>query len=352
MENHATASKWQVTLFSLFAVTCPVAAEVKINTVAVGNAGNAAHSTTGYGSVNYNYHIGTYEVTNAQYTAFLNAVAATDTHNLYKDTYHNHYAHGGIERHGEAGSYTYTVKEGFGNRPVNYVNYWDAARFTNWMTNGQLTGSQDASTTESGVYNLNGVTYPTNNFLSAVRDETAFNNGGIAIANGDEWYKAAYYDPSLNGGAGGYWLYPTQSNEVPLGELAPGGSNSGNFMPQDTFTAPYGTSIDVGSYIDTTSAYGVHDMVGNVSEWTEDINSYNGQWINVRGGQYGSWPTIGVTAEWEYPYGEGAYYASQGTPGMGFRVVSLYAIPEPSTYATMAGVAVVLLAVLRRRVAR
>ena len=53
-----------------------------IDTVPVGNPGNAA-DTTGYGSVAYTYNIGKYDVTAGQYTAFLNAVAATDTYGLY-----------------------------------------------------------------------------------------------------------------------------------------------------------------------------------------------------------------------------------------------------------------------------
>ena len=51
----------------------PAFAIVNIDYVTVGNAGNAA-DTTGYGAVAYAYKIGKYEVTNAQYTAFLNAV--------------------------------------------------------------------------------------------------------------------------------------------------------------------------------------------------------------------------------------------------------------------------------------
>ena len=35
------------------------------------------------GAVNYEYNIGKYEVTAAQYTEFLNAVAKTDTNGLY-----------------------------------------------------------------------------------------------------------------------------------------------------------------------------------------------------------------------------------------------------------------------------
>lgn len=49
---------------------------------AVGNAGNVA-DVTGYGAVGYEYRISKHEVTNAQYAEFLNAVAATDTYNLY-----------------------------------------------------------------------------------------------------------------------------------------------------------------------------------------------------------------------------------------------------------------------------
>src|SRR5437764_5706928 len=53
--------------------------------VPIGDVGNAA-DTTGYGGVNYQYQIGTYEVTNTQYALFLNAVATTaDPYSLYND---------------------------------------------------------------------------------------------------------------------------------------------------------------------------------------------------------------------------------------------------------------------------
>lgn len=58
---------------------------ITIATVPVGNAGNAPDPATGnlYGGVSYDYRIGTYEVTNAQYVAFLNAVAVSDPFALY-----------------------------------------------------------------------------------------------------------------------------------------------------------------------------------------------------------------------------------------------------------------------------
>lgn len=99
---------------------------------------------------------------------------------------------GGITRSGTSGSYSYSVKTGFGDKPVNFVSFWDAARFTNWLTSGN---------TETGVYRLNNVTNPVNNTIT--RDATAWANGGVAIASENEWYKAAYYD-----GNGGYFDYP------------------------------------------------------------------------------------------------------------------------------------------------
>jgi hypothetical protein len=51
------------------------------------------------------------------------------------------------------------------------------------------------------------------------------------IPSEDEWYKAAYFDQNLEGGAG-YWLYPTQSNTAPgntiiFDPLRKGGKPSG-----------------------------------------------------------------------------------------------------------------------------
>ena len=69
---------------SLLASLAVPARAVTIDMVPVGNAGNANDPTTGnvYGGVGYDCQIGKYEVTIAQYTEFLNAVAATDTYSL------------------------------------------------------------------------------------------------------------------------------------------------------------------------------------------------------------------------------------------------------------------------------
>ena len=65
----------------------------------------------------------------------------------------------GITRSGSSGNYIYSVMMNSGssaNRPITYVTWLDAARFANWMANGQPTGEQNSTTTENGAYNLNG----------------------------------------------------------------------------------------------------------------------------------------------------------------------------------------------------
>ena len=133
-----------------------------IETVAVGNVGNTGElSGSGAGgqgpdrvcgAVDYAYNIGKYEVTNSQYTEFLNAVATTDPNDLYNTNMGSGWNDiGGITRGGSDGNYTYEARTNRGNRPVNYVSWYDTLRFANWLHNGQPTGAQDASTTENGA---------------------------------------------------------------------------------------------------------------------------------------------------------------------------------------------------------
>ena len=76
-------------LLALFSATA--SATVNIDMVTVGNPGNAPDTRyrlrTGFGSVDYVYQIGKYEVTAGQYTEFLNAVAKADPNGLYNTDY-------------------------------------------------------------------------------------------------------------------------------------------------------------------------------------------------------------------------------------------------------------------------
>jgi hypothetical protein len=120
----------------------------------VGNPNNA-NDSTGYGAVGYSYNIGTYDVTNTQYVAFLNSnVPSGETADplaLYNSNM-SHATIGGINYNsGAANGSKYSVMSGNGNNPVNYVTWYDTLRFANWLDNGQVPGS-----TETGAYTLLG----------------------------------------------------------------------------------------------------------------------------------------------------------------------------------------------------
>lgn len=98
-------------------------AQITIDTVPVGNRGNANDPATGglYGGVNYDYRIGTYEVTNAQYAAFLNEKAKTSSLGLYHFQMGSS-PFGGISQSGAEGSFTYAVRTNMANKPVIFVS--------------------------------------------------------------------------------------------------------------------------------------------------------------------------------------------------------------------------------------
>jgi formylglycine-generating enzyme required for sulfatase activity len=192
----------------------------------VGDPGNAADTvvmndgTTGYGSVGYAYRIGTYDVTVGQYCQFLNAVAATDTYGVYDRYTATDYSTIGIEQSGSPGSYTYSVTGSdpqAANCPMFCVTWGDAARFCNWLQNGQPTGPEGPGTTETGAYTLNG---DTTNLMTETRNSGAT----YFIPSENEWYKAAYFDPANST----YWTYPTQSNSTPSNVLSATGTNNAN----------------------------------------------------------------------------------------------------------------------------
>ena len=150
-------SRWLVLFCALQLLTPPgAAARVEFEWVVVDDVGNPCDSvpwtTLCIGRVDYPYRISKYEVTNAQYAEFLNAVGAVDG-----GFFRLHNTGGGgvlnpIVRSLSSGVYTYSVTSGYENEPVNFVSFVSVARFVNWLENGQPTGPRDSTTTEDGSY--------------------------------------------------------------------------------------------------------------------------------------------------------------------------------------------------------
>ncbi len=286
-------------------------AQITIPTVPIGNPGNAADPNDGdpteaFGSVAYTYNIGTTEVTNAQYAAFLNAKARSDPFNLYSPSMAG--SLGGITRSGSPGSYTYATVSGRANNPVNFVTFWDATRFANWLHNGQGNGS-----TETGAYTLGGVAFPVN-------DSVTRNAGWQwAVTSEDEWYKAAYHQPASAGGdSDDYWAYTTQSNAIPTTAQANFGGTNSN---------PLDNTRPVGSY--AANYYGTFDMGGNVWEWNEEIFiNFTGSNRGLRGGAYYN-DTDQMRAVDRIPL----INPTSEDSGIGFRVSQ---IPAPGSVALLA----------------
>jgi formylglycine-generating enzyme len=288
-------------------------AAVEMILVTVGNPGNAADPATGFGRVVSPFQIGKYEVTLGEYTAFLNAVAADDPNAVYVTALDPELGgdrtSAGIVRSGSPGSFTYTVTGPNGitpegaddpaNRPITYVTWFDAARFANWMANGQPVGTQTAATTENGAYDLT-----TSQAVAGVppaRNATNPNTGTAPtffLPSENEWYKAAYYDPALRAGRGGYYRFATRSNQEPGNEIG-AAVNRVNYIASDgRMTVTQQPLIDpaqnyltnVGAMSGSWSPSGTFDQNGNVWELLDTGGSFGGNTL-LRGGAWTSFTT-------------------------------------------------------------
>ena len=280
------------------ALTATVSATITLDMIAIGDVGNAndtVNPVANYGSVAYAYDIGKTEVTNTQYVAFLNATASTvDTYALYNPLMANM---GGIgvgisQAGGGITNFTYTVTNG-GDRPVAYVSWFDAARFSNWMTTGQGT------TTETGSYTLAGAVSG-----STVARNVSPNGPYYYIPTENEWYKAAYYNPGITA----YSLFPNGSNTITTADA--------------NYASVVGTTTNVGNYSGDPSTYGTFDQGGNVAEVMTPTTGIDSGLV-LRGGAY-----LNSQAILKSTFSVSGVSTSSEAISAGFRVS---VVPEPSS---------------------
>jgi sulfatase modifying factor 1 len=303
------------------------ASAIVIETVPVGNLGNIAHpSNGGVGAVGYQYNIGKYEVTAGEYTAFLTAMAQSDPNGLYDPKMSSKPEGPQIMRTGASGSYQYNVAADFENRPMNYVTFLQAMRFSNWLHNDQPTGvPQNANSTENGAYDLS----------QSIWDVTRNLDWKWAFNSVDEWLKAGYH--KNNGDTDEYFIYPTSSDILPGFVTESDVDANGKVTAADPGnTATWngdGTSImpgvegigfpwfrtEVGEHENSASPYGTFDQGGNLWEMTDSL-APNTERIR-RGGNYAHGT--------DNSYMEASFTTNyspadpSGTRASGFRVVSL-----------------------------
>ncbi len=271
-------------LMTLICSSDSVLGQVEFEWAHVGDPGNRGDRISGLGAVDYEFLISKHEVTNEQYAEFLNHVAAVDPHELFVERMR-------IQREGTSGNFRYSPAPGFEKHPVTHIRFFDAMRFVNWLENGQTFGG-----TEDGVYSVDDGS-----------NETRNDKATYFIPSENEWHKAAYYDPTLNNGTGGYWRWATQSNVFPTSQAPPGDSNSVN-----TGEAKLGGPTEVGAYRDSTSYYGTYDQLGNLWEWIDKLDEAHPH-RNIRGTAWSGSPTnirIDIAAK----------VRSNGVSDIGFRI--------------------------------
>jgi formylglycine-generating enzyme len=259
--------------------------QFNIDLVNIGNAGNAADPYTGskYGVVGYNYRIGKYEVTNAQWNAFT-AIAGAPTGNSFIDVFGY-----SVNPYDQSASFTGA------QQPTNNVSWYEAAQFCNYLTSGNKS---------LGAYQLGADGSITVNRAAAI----ATYGMVYVIPTENEWYKAAYFKPD----GSGYSLYANGTSTIPPAD------NGWNYSG-----GTYSTPWNVGT--GTQEQNGTFDIMGNIWEWNETLLPYY-SYRGLRGGSYYGKDTAIALASSDPTYNN--TFPANEWDSIGFRIAS---IPEPAT---------------------
>ncbi|MCC6320719.1 MAG: SUMF1/EgtB/PvdO family nonheme iron enzyme [Phycisphaerales bacterium] len=312
---------------------------------AVGNAPYQASNPNAFvhnrGGIAYEYSIGRFEVTTAEWVPFFNAAFR-----LPADQRIPHIVAPSFW--GAAGSPgNWTVPAGNERRPVGDISWRMAAIFCNWNHNGRgatreafMSGAYDVESFgfESGVPNLR------------FTDQQAHSPGArYWIPTFDELFKASHFDPNGNGpGQARWWEYNNASDTAPVygtpGVLVNGvlaqanaGWDSGDYPGRSPFTVP------LGSY-GVQSPWGLLDTAGGTTEWTETVTtSSSGTRSRVFDGSFWS-HDAGQAVLLDGLRGRGEEFPHVPTFEFGVRLAS--SVPAPGTSA--AGLCLLVLTGARR----
>ena len=295
--------------------------------VEVGNAGNSAESETKYGAVDHNYSIGKYEVSNAQYAKFMNAVGdnSVDVNGTGVKLYggfdtSSSYAKFSLIEQNAAGN-SFNVASGKENYAVNFISAFGAAMYCNWLTNG-APETATANDILCGAYDF--VKFGAT--VDVFKTENVNTDGTYRLPTVDEWFKAAYYDPET----GAYSVYATASDTI--------STDMANYNNRN------GGTENVKQYEMYPSFYGTLNQAGNVIEFVMDINESD-RIGTMGGGFYSSMYAIKSGASV-------VYLLPDSTTGRanGFRLAySAPSIPEPSAYAAILGAIAIAFTLKLRR---
>jgi len=207
------------------------------------------------GGVDYEYRISTTEVTIAQYIEFVTAYFP-----IYKKN--TGLAFGFIDFSGTyivASGNDVSIFPGFSEHLAADMGWVYAARYVNWLHNEKI---NEEWAFETGVYDTS--TFTVNDDGSYNHQEAHHPDVRYWMPTLDEWIKAGYWDPNKNDGEGGYWRYPNGSDIEPLPGLPKNGGER-NAGQGDEFPLP------VLSYPNVMSPWGMFDMAGGLTEYTETV---------------------------------------------------------------------------------